>query len=76
MDLEAEENLVHCVEVLESESHVTSVEAKSLLAFVRMRHPFVMAAYDVYLSEGNIDDLMDTLLRIASRIGELVEDHE
>jgi hypothetical protein len=68
VERKAEENLAQCVDTLEAEGRLSATQASALEAYVRMHHPFVMAAHDVFLSEGDLDDLMDSLLRICARI--------
>ena len=65
---QAEANLLQVIASLALEKHVTEAQSDALGEYVRMRHPFVMAAHDVFLTDGDVEEMMDTLLHIAQRV--------
>jgi tellurite resistance protein len=64
---DASEELLELVEALESDQKLTRVEADALALMVHKGDEYVMAAHDVYVSDQDVDDLIDTLQRIARR---------
>jgi hypothetical protein len=77
---DASEELLELIEALETDAKLSSIEASALAKMVHLGDEYVMAAHDVYVSDQDVDDLIDTLQRIAKRevkaTNNVAENHE
>eukprot|EP00936_MAST-01D_sp_MAST-1D-sp1_P000227 g227.t1 len=63
----AASQLLELVQEMQKDANLSPAEAKALRELVNVRDDSVMAAYDVYSFERDVEDLVDSLQRIARR---------
>ena len=59
--------LLELVQEMQKDANLSPAEAQALRELVKVRDDSVMAAYDVYSFERDVEDLVDSLQRIARR---------